>query len=94
MGLLLSLFVIAVLVSLFQARVVDGNVREITEVEEVTSAAAYEMEINVIGIGLGVLKYLQTGDDIHRQRVAKNEADFERFRAQYAFWPQPPGAGS
>ena len=83
MGLLLSLFVIAALVSFFQARIVDEKVREITEVAEPTSAAAYEMEINVIGTGLGVVKYLQTGDEIHRRRVAKDEADFERFKAQY-----------
>ena len=83
LGLLLSLFVIAVLISLFQARVAREKVREITEVEEPTSAAAYEMEINVIGTGLGVLKYLQTGDQIHRLRVAKDEANFERFKSQY-----------
>ena len=69
LGLLLSLFVIAAIVSLLQARIVDVKVREITEVKEPTSAAAYEMEINVIGTGLGVLKYLQTGDEIHRQSV-------------------------
>ena len=83
MGLLLSLFVIAALVALFQARIVDEKVREITEVEQPTSAAAYEMEINVIGTGLGVLKYLQTEDEIHRRRVANDEADFGRFKAQY-----------
>ncbi len=33
MGLLLSLFVIAALVSLIQARIVDEKVREITELE-------------------------------------------------------------
>ncbi len=90
LGLLLSLFVIAGLVSLFQARIVDEKVREITEVEEPTSAAAYEMEINVIGTGLGVLKYLQTGDEVHRQRVAKDEADFERFKAQYDLLAETP----
>ena len=90
MGLLLSLFVIAALVSLYQARIVDEKVREITEVAEPTSAAAYEMEINVIGTGLGVLKYLQTGDAIHRQRVAKDEVDFERFKAQYDLLAETP----
>ena len=50
LGLLFSLFVIGALVSLFQARIVDEKVRQITEVEEPTSAAAYEMEINVIGV--------------------------------------------
>ena len=83
MGLLLSLFAFAGLISLFQARIVDEKVREITEVAEPTRAAAYEMEINVIGTGLEVLKYLQTGDDIHRQRVTEDEADFERFKTQY-----------
>ncbi len=83
LGLLLGLFVIAALVALIQARIVDDKVRQITEVEEPTSAAAYEMEINAIGTGLGVLKYLQTGDAVHRRRVAKDEADFERFKAQY-----------
>ncbi len=90
MGLLLSLFMIAALVSLIQARIVDEKVREITEVEEPTSAAAYEMEINAIGTGLGVLKYLQTGDEIHRQRVAKDEADFERFKSQYDLLAETP----
>ena len=37
LGLLLSLFVIAALVSLVQARIVGGKVREITEMEEPTS---------------------------------------------------------
>ena len=83
LGLLLCLFVSTALVSLIQAQIVDEKVREIIEVEEPTSAAAYEMEINVIHTGFGVLKYLQTGDEIHRQRVAKDEADFERFKAQY-----------
>ena len=94
MGLLLSLFVIAALVSLFRAQIVDGKVREITEVEEPASAAAYEMEINVIGTGVGVLKYLQTGDEILRQRVAKDEAGFERFKAQYDLLAQSPRARS
>ena len=40
MGLLLSLFVIAALVSLIQSRIVDETVREITDVEEPTGTAA------------------------------------------------------
>ena len=56
---------------------------EVADVEEPTSAAAYEMEINVIGTGLGVLKYLDTGDPKYRARVEKDEADFERFKARY-----------
>ena len=58
LGLMLSLFLIAALDPLYQTTMVDLKVREITEVEEPTSVAAYEMEINVIGTGVGVLKYL------------------------------------
>ena len=90
MGLLLSLFVFAALVSLFQARIVNEKIREITEVIEPINAAANEMEINAIGTGLGVLKYLQTGDEIYRQRVARDEADFERFKAQYDLLAETP----
>ena len=57
--------------------------REITEQVEPASAAAYEMEINIIGIGMGVLKYVTSGDVRARERVAKDKADFERFKQQY-----------
>ncbi len=90
MGLLLSLFVLAALVSLYQAQIVDGKVREITEVAEPTSDAAYEMELTVIGTGTGVLNYLQTRDDVHRQRVVKDEADFERYKLKYDLLAETP----
>ena len=78
------------LVGLLSMLVIYGALRtaqkamhEVAEVEEPTSAAAYEMEINVIGAGLGVLKYLDTGDPQYRDRVEKGEADFVRFKARY-----------
>jgi len=58
-------------------------VQVIVPVEEPASAAAYEMEINVIGAGLGVQRYLATGDAEHRERVRNDEADFRRLRAKY-----------
>lgn len=71
--------------------IIDSNIRliakaleEITTVDEPANAAAYEMEINAIGTGLGVLNYLVTGDPRGRQRVEKDQADFERFKAQYS----------
>jgi len=47
------------------------------------SAAAYELEINVIGTGLGVMKYMQTPLPEHRERVEKDESEFARFKTQY-----------
>ncbi len=51
-------FLIMIIQSLIIDRNTTGireNLNEITEVKEPTSDAAYEMEINVIGMGLGVL---------------------------------------
>lgn len=64
-------------------RAIDRLLEQILEVEEPISAAAYEMEINVLGAGLGVSSYLSTGDPQHRVRVHKDETDFRRFRADY-----------
>ena len=64
-------------------RTAQKAMHEVAEVEEPNSAAAYEMEINVIGTGLGVLKYLDTGDPQYLARVEKDEADFYRFKARY-----------
>ncbi len=64
-------------------RAIERDLQAIVNIEEPTSAAAYEMEINVLGAGMAVAKYLVTGDPIHRDRVAKDEADFDRFKAEY-----------
>jgi PAS domain S-box-containing protein len=55
----------------------------VTEVAEPLSAAAYEMEINIIGTGLGVMKYLETGAPQQRTHVEKETADFPRYKTQY-----------
>lgn len=68
---------------LHNLRAIDHLVERLIEIEEPTTTAAYEMEINVLGSGLGVWKYLGTGAVEHRERVRKDQADFRRFRADY-----------
>ena len=63
--------------------VLHKAMHELADVKEPISAAAYEMEINVNGIGLGVLKYLDTADPTYRELVADDEKDFEHFYARY-----------
>jgi diguanylate cyclase (GGDEF)-like protein len=46
-------------------------------------AAAFEMEINTIGFGLGVLTHVQTDDPVGIERMADDRADFYRFRDIY-----------
>jgi len=48
------------------------------------SAAAYGLEINVVGTGLRVMNYMHTSLPEYRQRLEKDENDFARFKAQYA----------
>ncbi|MBW2270230.1 MAG: hypothetical protein JRH16_16825 [Deltaproteobacteria bacterium] len=64
-------------------RGVAARVDQILTVEEPMNAAAHELEINVLGAGLAVLRYLETGDPVHRARVVNDEADFARFKADY-----------
>lgn len=64
-------------------RAIDRLVDQVITIEEPTKTAAHEMEINVLGTGLGVWKYLATGAAEHRERVKKDERDFRRFRAEY-----------
>jgi hypothetical protein len=63
--------------------VLNRSWQVVRHVEEPTSAAAYEMEINVLGTGFGVLKYLDTRDPRYRDRVEDDTGDFARFHAQY-----------
>jgi len=82
-GTLLVLILFLGLVSLWQTQFIESKIREITEVEEPTSVAAFEMEINLIGTGFAVVAYLHDHDPIHLQRIAKDEADFEYFQRRY-----------
>ena len=63
--------------------IVDNALTHVTNIEVPVSAAAYEMEINTIGTGLGVLKYLTTGDPAYQDRVRKDSTDFQQFHNQY-----------
>lgn len=53
-------------------------------VEEPTAAAAYEMEINALGFGMGVLRYLERPSPQNRERARDDDQDFRQFHAQYA----------
>ena len=82
-GSSILLCVLAV-ISLYTAlRTIEAALDQVTHVAEPITAASYEMEINVLGTGLGIMKYLETGLPQHRQRVQKDTTDFAHFKAQY-----------
>ncbi len=63
---------------------VGRDVERLAEVEEPLILAAYEMEINMNGIGLAVLKYLSARNPRYRAWAEKDLADFDGFYATYA----------
>ena len=83
LGVLILMMTVTGLVITNNLNRIDSDLTEMNTVKEPLSAAAYEMEINVIGTGMGIFKYLETADPAHRERVAKDHADFVRFKAEY-----------
>ncbi|MCI0778856.1 MAG: hypothetical protein J4N32_02465 [Chloroflexi bacterium] len=65
LGLIVLIGAVAGTVLVFQLRAIDELVREVTEVDEPISVAAFEMEINLIGTGFAVLGYLHDRDPLH-----------------------------
>ncbi len=82
-GFVLLIFAISGLVTITQIRKIGKNLDEIIQVEEPTSAAAYEMEINLIGTGFGLLGYLEDRDPKHLERINNDIDDFARYQKQY-----------
>ena len=82
-GVVLLVLAISGGLSMVQLGYIRGSLAEITDVEEPTSNAAYEMEINLIGTGFGVLGYLEDHDPEHLNRIEKDKNDFADFQAQY-----------
>lgn len=63
--------------------VLQKAMHELADIREPLSAAAYEMEINVNGIGLGLLKYLHNADPMYLLLIKDDEKDFEHFHTRY-----------
>ncbi len=82
-GIVLLIFAISGIVTVSQLRGIEKNLYKIVNVENPTSDAAYEMEINLIGIGFGVLGYLEDRDPVHLQRIKGDIEDFEEFKGRY-----------
>lgn len=75
--------VVAMLVIYRSLNVVDRNVQSLARVEQPLILAAYEMEINMNGIGLEVLKYLSTRNRRYRDLAIKDFGDFDEFHASW-----------
>jgi HAMP domain-containing protein len=75
--------VISLLVTYYNLTTLKHAMDELGDLRQPMSAAAYEMEINVNGISLALLKYLDAREPRFLEWVARDEKDFERFFATY-----------
>ncbi len=82
-GALLLILVITALVVMGRLDLLEQRLQEITAFAEPASAAAYEMEIGVAGLGLTVLRYLEAPTPELRERMASHARDFGRAREQF-----------
>jgi|GEM_PF-2583211 len=89
---MLALSVGIVLVMLEGFNKVKESIRMVAEVYEPANQASYEMEINVVEMGFGVMKYLETGHPQYRVTVEDDEVDFRKFYAQWEDRIQTPEA--
>jgi CHASE3 domain sensor protein len=84
-----SLAIILVIGTISMITVYDGLHKvkmamiELAEEKEPLVTATNEMEINMNGIAMLVLRYLNVTDPRYRQRVERDEQDFKRFHDQY-----------
>jgi CHASE3 domain sensor protein len=62
---------------------VKMSIIELTDEKEPVLTAANEMEINMNGIAVVVLRYLNTTNPRYRQRMKKDEEDYRQFQDQY-----------
>ncbi|MBM3298647.1 MAG: PAS domain S-box protein, partial [Deltaproteobacteria bacterium] len=58
---------------------INRLLKEKTGITDIINQAAYEMEINTNGMGLGIFKYLETSDSNGLEHFHKDVADFRRF---------------
>src|SRR5258706_1103380 len=78
-----SVGLLSMLMSFDGLKDIKSAIFRVSVVEEPISAAVYEMQIKISGSGLGVLKYLETGDAKYRAQVANDENEFEKLNRKY-----------
>lgn len=83
---LTAIVLIGLFAKLFMYRqldIVGRDVQRLAHVDEPLILAAYEMEINMNGIGLAVLKYISTRNPRYRKWALKDIDDFAEFHEAY-----------
>ena len=79
-GILLILFLIVGLTAFRGLRSVNTQMVEVLEVHEPIIATAYEMDVNLLRTGFGVIGYLQDWSQSHLELFNSGRENFERLQ--------------
>ena len=82
-GVVLIILMVFGVFAISQIGAIHDSLSEIIQVKEPKNVAAFEMEINLIGTGSGVLGYLHDRDPEHLERVDGDVEDFQEFLEKY-----------
>jgi signal transduction histidine kinase len=82
-GLIIAIGMISMLMIYRGLDEVEQALERLAAVQAPLNAAAYELELNVNGMGLAVLKYLATRTAEYRSWAENDEQDFARYLAEY-----------
>jgi len=71
-GSVLTIMAISGIAVIMQLDEIGSDLHQIVDVTDPISDAAYEMEINLIGTGFGLLGYLEDRDPVHQDRITED----------------------
>ena len=83
-GTLLILFLIVGVTAFRGLHTIDTQMKEVLEVHQPVIALAYEMDVNLLRTGFGVLGYLHDRSQSHLERFHTGRDDFMRRQQEYS----------
>jgi len=90
-GIVLLIFAISGLTTISRLGNISKNLERIVDEGQSKHQAAYEMEINLVGTGFGLLGYLEDRETEHKTRIANDIDDFATFLNQFRNLEDPQG---
>lgn len=82
-GVFIAIFLVIGLLTISMIINIRTHMETIIHQKGPAAEAAYEMEINLIGTGFGLLGYVEDHDPKHLERIKKDIADFKRYHKQF-----------
>ncbi len=82
-GVIVLLQAVTALAALGWLNYIEGLFQESRTQQELALNSSYEMEINIVESGLGVIKYLRKAEPEFRDDFAHDSADFEQYFQTY-----------